>query len=97
MFLLRKDSADHLLRLPFRYAPLLDGYPENVEALPAVPPRIGGFQVAVSHTESSTRSLSEGVLEKSMERVDDGVYQLPSNIAEQAEGFPAEATGFTSS
>ena len=83
-----------MLRLPFRYAPLLKDHPENAEALPAVPSRVGGFEVAVSHTEWSDRGLSEGALEEPMEHIDTGVYQLLRDIAEQAEGFPVEATGF---
>ncbi|WP_199708862.1 hypothetical protein [Haloferax sp. Atlit-10N] len=90
-----KTTRSHLLRLPFRYAPLLEEYPENAEALPAVPPRVAGFEVAVSHTEWSERSLSEGALEAPMERVEGGVYQLPSHVAKQADGFPVEATGFS--
>lgn len=85
----------HLLRLPFRYAPLLEDYPENAEALPAVPPRVAGFEVAVSHTEWSERSLSEGALEAPMERVEGGVYQLPSHVTKQADGFPVEAIEFS--
>ncbi|MDS0243174.1 MULTISPECIES: hypothetical protein [unclassified Haloferax] len=89
-----KTTRSHLLRLPFRYAPLLEGYPENAEALPAVPSRVGGFEVAVSHTEWSDRGLSEGQLEEPIEHVDTGVYQLPHDVAEQADGFPVEATSF---
>lgn len=92
-----KTTRSHHLRLPFRYAPLLDGYPENVEALPAVPPRIGGFKVAVSHTEWSNRELSENALEEPMEHVNEGVYQLSRDVAENADGFPVEATGFQQS
>ena len=89
-----QTTRSHLLRLPFRYAPLLKDYPENAEALPAVPPRVGGFEVAVSHTEWSDRGLSEGALEAPMEHVDSGVYQLTRDVAEQADGFPVEATSF---
>ncbi|SFL63359.1 hypothetical protein SAMN04487950_4426 [Halogranum rubrum] len=90
-----KTTRSHLLRLPFRYAPLLEDYPENAEALPAVPPQVAGFEVAVSHTEWSERSLSEGALEAPMERVEGGVYQLPTHVAKQADGFPVEAIGFS--
>lgn len=89
-----QTTRSHLLRLPFRYAPLLEDYPENAEALPAVPPRVGGFEVAVSHTEWSDRGLSEGALEAPMEHIDSGVYQLTRDVAEQAEGFSVEATSF---
>lgn len=84
-------TRSHSLRLPFRYAPIFEGYPENAELLPAVPPRINWFEVAVSHTEWSDHELSAGVLEAPMEHVDDGVYQLQHDIAERADGFPAEA------
>jgi hypothetical protein len=89
-----KTTRSHLLRLPFRYAPLLKGHPENAEALPAVPSRVGGFEVAVSHTKWSDRGLSEEELEAPMEHIDSGVYQLPRDVAEQADRFPAEATSF---
>ena len=91
-----KTTRSHLLRLPFRYAPLLEKYPENVEALPAVPPKIGGLQVAVSHTKWEEHGLSEGALTDSMTRVEEGVFQLPEVIASLADGFPAEALGFES-
>lgn len=89
-----KTTRSHLLRLPFRYAPLLKDYPENVEALSAVPPRVDGFQVAVSHSEWQEHSLSEGALTEPMYRVEEGVFQLSDRIASQADGFPAETLGF---
>jgi hypothetical protein len=89
-----KTTRSHHLRLPFRYVPLLEGYPENTESLPAVPPKIGGLEVAVSHTEWKEHSLSEGALEEPVDRIEDGIYQLPVDIAKHANGFPAEATSF---
>lgn len=89
------NTLEPSLRLPFRYAPLFDDYPENAEALPAVLPRVAGFEVAVSPTEWSERSLSEGALEVPTEQVEGGVYQLPSHVAKQADGFPVEAVGFS--
>lgn len=94
-FYSRKTSRSHLLRLPFRYTPLLEGYPENAETLPAVPPLVAGFEVAVSHTGWSERLLPKGTLEAPMERVEGGVYQLPSHVAQQADGFPVEAIRFS--
>ena len=89
-----KTTRSHLLRLPFRYAPLLEDYPENAEALPAVPPRVGGFQVAVSYSEWQERDLNDGVLTEPMERVEEGVFKLPNDIAAQADGFPVDALAF---
>lgn len=89
-----KTTRSHLLRLPVRYAPLLSGYPENAEGLPAIPSRVGGFEVAVSHTEWSDRGISDGELEVTMGHIDSGVYQLASDVAQHAKGFPAAATSF---
>ncbi len=52
------------------------------------------FDIAVSHTEWQERNLSDGTLTEPMERVKEGVFQLPDTIAAQADGFPAEALEF---
>ena len=83
-----RTTRSHIIRLPFRYAPLLEGYPENVEELPAVPPRIRGLRVAVSHIEWQDRDLSEGSLTEPMNRLEEGVYQLTEDVAKQVNGFP---------
>ena len=92
-----KTTWSHLLRLPFRYAPLLEGCPENIEGRPAVPSRVGRLQVVVSHTEWQNRPLSEGALTEPMQRAAGGVYQLPDEVVERADGFPAATTEFTRS
>lgn len=86
-------TQSHEMRVPFRYAPLLDDYPESYQEMPAVPQTIEGFEAVISHSAWTDYGLSEETFDQRIEREEEGRYVLPEVVVELIDGRPADHIG----
>lgn len=83
-------TQSHEVTIPFRYAPLLEGYPTTYQDVPAIPETVDSFRAAVSHTAWSENDLTENAFRSRVERSTSGEYELDENVIETVEGFSVE-------
>ncbi|ELY67712.1 hypothetical protein [Natrinema versiforme] len=83
-------TQSHEVSIPFRYAPLLEGYPTTYQDVPAIPETVDSFRATVSHTEWTEHELDEDAFQSQVERTAEGEYTLDEDVIDIVEGFPAE-------
>lgn len=89
-----RPTSSHPVELPFRYAPLLAGYPATFRDVPAVPSRVGGLRAVLSHSAWTEHDLEERAFESPLEREGAGQYRLSPSVAAAVRGAPAERVGY---
>ncbi len=89
-----RPTSSHPVELPFRYAPLLAGYPTTFRDVPAVPSRVGGLRAVLSHSAWTEHDLEEAAFESPLEREAPGEYRLSPAVVAAVRGGPAERVGY---
>jgi hypothetical protein len=89
-----RPTSSHPVALPFRYSPLLAGYPATFRDVPAVPSRVGGLRAVLSHSAWSEHDLEEAAFEAGLDRESPGEYRLSAAVTAAVRDAPAERVGY---
>lgn len=84
-------TRSHAITLPYRYAPLLDGYRNTDRGLPRVPSTIAFLEGAVSHNAWRDHDLADLDWSTDIQRGDAGEYRLADAIVDAVAGTRADA------
>lgn len=85
-----KPTRSHLVELPYRYLPALDGAPETARGVPRLPTTVDSLVAAVSHAEWTERDLDDVAFDAPVERVDAGRYRLDDRVWSLASAMDAD-------
>lgn len=88
-----RPTTSHLLEVPYRYFPILDGSKRTERGVPRVPSTVGSLVGVVSHTAWKDHGLEPVDVRAPLDRVEAGTWVLEDDVVRVLEG--ADASNFT--
>jgi len=84
-------TRSHHITVPYRYAPLLEGFRQTDRGLPRVPSTVVALVGAVSHGAWTDRDLATIDWDTQLDRVGPGEYRLDEAVVTSLDGAAADA------
>ncbi len=77
-----KRTQSHVVDIPYRYGPLLDGFPTTYQGVPCVPSDISSIVGVISHSAWQEHDVADDLFTEPIQRTAEGEYTLDEEDVE---------------
>lgn len=89
--LTEKRTQSHVVDIPYRYGPLLKGFPTTYQGVPCVPSDISSIVGVISHSAWQEHDVADNLFTAPVQRTAEGEYTLDEEVIELLREKQADA------